>query len=61
MYYPEFLSVSKKSKFLFKSGHIKRLDILYVDILSGVYLLSNVVGESCSATKNKETHLISAN
>ena len=36
LYYPEFL-FSKKSKFLYKSGHINRLDILSVDILSGVY------------------------
>ena len=36
IYYPEFL-FSKKSKFLYKSGHINRLDILSVDILSGVY------------------------
>ena len=36
IYYPKFL-FSKKSKFLYKSGHINRLDILSVDILSGVY------------------------
>ena len=36
LYYPEFL-FSKKSEFLCKSGHINRLDILSVDILSGVY------------------------
>ena len=38
MYYPEF-SFSKKSKFLYKSGHINGLDILSVDILSGVYCI----------------------
>ena len=38
IYYPEFL-FSKKSKFLYKSGHINRLDILSVDILSGVYCI----------------------
>ena len=36
IYYPEFL-FSKKSKFLYKSGHINRLDMLSLDILSGVY------------------------
>ena len=36
LYYPEFI-FSKKSKFLYKSGYINRLDILSVDILSGVY------------------------
>ena len=36
IYYPEFL-FSEKSKFLYKSDHINRLDILSVDILSGVY------------------------
>ena len=36
--YPEFL-FSKKFKFLYESGHLNRnrLDILSVDILSGVY------------------------
>ena len=36
IYYPEFL-FKEKSNFLYKSGHINRLDILAVDILSGVY------------------------
>ena len=36
IYYPEFLFI-KKFKFLYKSGRINRLDILSVDILSGVY------------------------
>ena len=36
LYYPGFL-FSKKSKFLYKSGHIYRLYILSVDILRGVY------------------------
>ena len=38
-YYPEFL-FSKKSKFPYKNGHINRLDILSVDILSGVYCIT---------------------
>ena len=33
----------KKSKFFYKSGHINRLDILPVDILSGVYCKRNTV------------------
>ena len=42
LYYPKFLS-SKKSKFLSKSGHINRLDIFSVDILSGVYCSVQIV------------------
>ena len=41
LYYPEFL-FSKKSKFLSKSGHINRMDILSVDKLSGVYCTRSV-------------------
>ena len=36
LYYPEFL-FSKKYKFLYKGGHIYRMDILSVVILSAVY------------------------
>ena len=40
IYYPEFL-FNKKSKFLLKSGHINRLDILSVDILRGSTVVIN--------------------
>ena len=36
LYYPEFL-FSKKSEFLYQSGHINQLDLLSVDIISGIY------------------------
>ena len=54
IYYPEFL-FSKKSKFLYESGHINRLDILSVDILSGVYCTNNYKEcwhNTCTTGKN---------
>ena len=42
LYYQEFL-FSKKSKLIYKSGHINQLDILSVDISSGVYCIISAI------------------
>ena len=60
IYYPEFL-FSKKSKFLHKSGHINRLDILSVDILSGVYCIDLLCICWVSSNLKKNPSLLNIN